>query len=146
VFGNVGTIISFKVGVNDANYLQNEFNPVFDQNDLINIENYNIYIKLLVNGEYPAPFSCKIPYDPEKFPKNKEVAETITELSRLRYGRDKGLVEAEISKRAGLDTGEEVDMSKLGKKGGSPLGGGGKGGGFKTPLKPNPTSGAKPGM
>ncbi len=147
VFGNVGTIISFKVGVNDASYLQNEYNPVFDQNDLINIENYNIYIKLLVNGEYPAPFSCKIPYDPEKFPKNKEVSETITELSRLRYGRDKGLVEAEISKRAGLDTGEEVDMSKLGKKsGGGPLGSGGAGGGFKTPLKPNSTNSAKPGM
>ncbi|MFW5702449.1 MAG: type IV secretory system conjugative DNA transfer family protein [Candidatus Dojkabacteria bacterium] len=130
VFGNVGTIISFKVGVNDASYLQNEFDPVFTQNDLINLENYNIYCKMLVDGEYPSPFSAKIPYDPEKFPENGEVSKTIRELSRLRYGRDKNIVEAEIGKRAGLSTG---DNASLDKKGGA--GGFGAPGGFQTPLK-----------
>jgi hypothetical protein len=125
VFGNVGTMVSFKVGVNDASYLENEFNPVFDQNDLINLENYNIYAKMLVDGEYPSPFSAKIPYDPEKFPVHDEVYKTVVELSRLRYGRDRNLVESEIAKRAGL-SGSSNDMD--GKKGGGA-------GGFKTPLK-----------
>lgn len=133
VFGNVGTMVSFKVGVNDASYLENEYNPVFDQNDLINLENYNIYTKMLVDGEYPSPFSAKIPYDPEKFPKYNEVGPLIRELSRLRYGRDRNLVEEEINKRAGLSGGEGGESSKKG----------GFGGGFKTPLKAaedNPSS------
>jgi hypothetical protein len=121
VFGNVGTMVSFKVGVNDASYLQNEFEPVFDQNDLINLENYNIYCKMLVDGEYPKPFSAKIPYDPEKFPKSKKVGALVRELSRLRYGRDRQLVEEEINKRANLTT-DSNDIKK-------------KKGGFKTPLK-----------
>jgi len=133
VFGNIGTIISFKVGVNDASYLQNEFNPVFDQNDLINLENYNIYAKLLVNGEYPAPFSAKVPYDPEKFPEHPEIAEMVKELSRLRYGRDRKLIEAEIAKRSDLKEGIQPDASMDKKPAGGLAGGFG---GFDTPLKP----------
>jgi len=140
VFGNVGTIVSFKVGVNDASYLQNEFNPVFDQNDLINLENYNIYSKMLVDGEYPAPFSAKIPYDPEKFPEYNEIGKMVYELSRLRYGRDKKLVEQEINKRADLEvTGDaSAALDKKPAAGGFGGFGGGAGGagGFQTPLKP----------
>lgn len=132
VFGNVGTMVSFKVGVNDASYLQNEFNPVFDQNDLINLENYNIYIKMLVEGEYPAPFSAKVPYDPDKFPVNNDVYQTVIELSRLRYGRDRTIVEAEIGKRANLRDGADPNASMQKK---APGGFGMPGGGFKTPLK-----------
>jgi hypothetical protein len=129
VFGNVGTMVSFKVGVNDANYLQNEYNPVFDQNDLINLENYNIYTKMLVDGEYPSPFSAKIPYDPEKFPTHDDVGPLITELSRLRYGRDRQLVEDEINQRANMDGEITADGSTSTSATGS------KKGGFKTPLK-----------
>lgn len=103
VFGNVGSIVSFKVGVQDADYLQNEFYPVFTQNDLINLENINAYAKVLVKGEAPAPFSMATWYDlKNKYPPNLEVSKMITELSRLRYGRDKDIVEAEIRKRAQL--------------------------------------------
>lgn len=130
VFGNVGTMVSFKVGVNDASYLQNEFSPVFDQNDLINLENYNIYVKMLVDGEYPAPFSAKIPYDPDKFPEFKEVGEMVKELSRLRYGRDRNLVEAEITRRSEVGNDEGPGQDK------KPGAFGGLGGGFQTPLKP----------
>lgn len=98
VFGNVGTLVSFKVGVNDAQYLAHEFNPIFSEKDLINIENRNAYIKLLVNGEYPAPFSIRtIDISGEK--PNVEIGETVTQLSRLRYGRDKEVVEADIKAR-----------------------------------------------
>ncbi len=144
VFGNVGTITSFKVGVNDASYLQNEFNPVFDQNDLINIDNYNIYTKMLVDGEYPSPFSAKVPYDPQKFPEFDDVSKTIVELSRLRYGREKKIVEAEINQRADLTV--TGDPSAAMDKKGSPFGA--AGGGFQTPLKaaetkPDETNGAQ---
>lgn len=103
VFGNVGSLASFKVGVSDAEYLQNEFYPVFNQNDLINLENVNAYIKLLVNGETPSPFSVSTWFDLKKrYPSNMEVAQMIKELSRLRYGRDRDIVEADIRKRAQL--------------------------------------------
>ncbi|QQR93289.1 type IV secretory system conjugative DNA transfer family protein [bacterium] len=107
VFGNVGTMLSFKVGVEDASYLQNEFAPIFSQNDLINLENFNAYIKLLVNGEYPPPFSMSTFYDSVKptiiagteYPVNERTFRNIKELSRLRYGRDRNAVDQEIQGR-----------------------------------------------
>ncbi len=100
VFGNAGSIGSFKVGVNDAQYLANEFEPVFNQNDLINLENLNMYIKLLVKGEYPPPFSLKLDTDLVfKTPPNKEIGQLVRELSRLKYGKDAKLVDAEIKAR-----------------------------------------------
>jgi len=107
VFGNVGSMISFKVGVADGSYLQNEFAPVFSQTDLINLENQNAYVKLLVNSEYPAPFSIKTTFDAIKpttisgveYPVNRKVFDMIKELSRLRYGKDAKIVEQEITQR-----------------------------------------------
>ncbi len=116
VFGNVGSIVSFKVGVSDAQYLQNEFAPIFDQNDLINLENVNAYVKLLVNGEYPPPFSIytHLKNAPFGVPKaDMEVAATIKELSRLKYGRDKAIVETEIIQRAQLETQEKSTSSSF---------------------------------
>jgi len=116
VFGNVGSMASFKVGVDDAAYLQNWFNPIFDQDDLINLDNKHLYIKLLVDGEYPPPFSLTPDMDYAPFDwkdRNVEMAQLVKELSRLRYGRDRALVEAEISKRAALTVkGEEDDSSQ----------------------------------
>lgn len=121
VFGNVGTTVSFKVGVNDSQYLQNEYAPVFDQNDLINLENLNAYIKMLVNGEYPPPFSMytHIKGSPYGIPtSNVEVANRIIELSRLRYGKDTSLVDQEIAKRAFLGEDEEESPEGMGMGGG----------------------------
>lgn len=100
-------MLSFKVGVEDASYLQNEFAPIFSQNDLINLENFNAYIKLLVNGEYPPPFSMSTFYDSVKptiiagteYPVNERTFRNIKELSRLRYGRDRNAVDQEIQGR-----------------------------------------------
>ncbi|MBI4999275.1 DUF87 domain-containing protein, partial [Candidatus Gottesmanbacteria bacterium] len=49
VFGNVGTLVAFRVGVTDANYLQHEFQPTFSEADLINVDRYNAYIRTIVN-------------------------------------------------------------------------------------------------
>lgn len=102
VFGNVGTLISFRIGTTDANYLQHEFNPVFAEDDLLNIEKHHVYIKTTVNNEPVPPFSMDLFRDMSKIKasENPKVAAIIKEMSRLNYGRDVKLVESEISRRA----------------------------------------------
>ncbi len=134
VFGNVGTMASFKVGVDDAAYLQNWFSPIFNQDDLINLENRNLYIKLLVDGEYPAPFSltADLNYAPFEWKQgNPEMGQLVKELSRLRYGRDRALVEAEMNKRAALSADSMSDQSGAASPPPPAFGGG-----MGSPLKP----------
>jgi len=104
IFGNVGTIIAFRVGVTDASYLAHEFTPVFSEDDLLNVERYHAFMKTIVNNEPVTPFSIDTTKDikAEKEKANKRVAEIIKEMSRLRYGKDARLVEAEITRRAKL--------------------------------------------
>ena len=104
IFGNVGTVCAFRVGVTDANYLQHEFQPTFNEADLINIERFNTYIKTIINGEPSPPFSMDLTRDltEEKKLANPRVAELITELSRLKYARPIEVIEAEIAQRARL--------------------------------------------
>ena len=104
VFGNVGTMISFRIGVTDANFLQHEFLPVFNETDLTNIEKYHVYIKTIVDNEPVTPFSMSLLKDmtAQDARKNPKLAEMIKELSRLKYGVDKEQVEAEIKVRANL--------------------------------------------
>ncbi|MDD5147411.1 MAG: type IV secretion system DNA-binding domain-containing protein [Candidatus Daviesbacteria bacterium] len=104
VFGNVGTIIGFRVGVTDANYLQHEFSPTFTEADLVNIEAPHTYIKTIVNGEPVVPFSLDTTKDMKKWKAmlNPQIGQAIRELSRLKYGRDVTQVEGEIASRARL--------------------------------------------
>jgi hypothetical protein len=104
IFGNVGTMCAFRVGVSDANYLQHEFQPTFNEGDLINIERYHAYVKTLVGGDPTPPFSLDLTRDIEADKKlaNPRVAELIRELSRLKYGRPQALVAQEIAKRSRL--------------------------------------------
>jgi hypothetical protein len=104
VFGNVGTLVSFRIGVTDANYLQHEFQPVFNETDLINIDRYNAYVKTIVRGEPVKPFSVDLTKDMRAVNKmrSNQVANAIIQLSRLKYGRSRELVEAEITQRARL--------------------------------------------
>jgi len=100
----VGTIASFRIGVTDANYIQHEFQPVFNESDLINIDRFNAYMKTLVGGEPVQPFSLDTTKDiaQEKALENPRVMELVKELSRLKYGRDVNVIEAEIAQRAKL--------------------------------------------
>lgn len=104
IFGNVGTIAAFRVGVQDASYLQHEFAPVFNETDLINIEKYHIYLKTIVDNEPVPPFSMSLQKDMNaiKAKMNPELAEMIRQLSRFKYGKNKHEVEEEISSRAEL--------------------------------------------
>ena len=104
VFGNVGTVIAFRVGVTDANYLQHEFSPIFSEADLVNIDSPHAYIKTIVSGEPMVPFSLDTTKDMLAWKKrlNPQVGQAIRELSRLKYGRDAALVEASIVQRSNL--------------------------------------------
>lgn len=104
VFGNVGTLVSFRVGVTDANFLQHEFTPTFNETDLTNIERYNVFIKTLVNNEPMPPFSMDLIKDieAENKKRNPRVAEMVKELSRLKYGFDRDIIEEQIVARAKL--------------------------------------------
>ncbi|MCL4382457.1 MAG: DUF87 domain-containing protein [Patescibacteria group bacterium] len=104
VFGNVGTLIAFRVGVTDANFIQHEFQPVFNEADLINVDRYNAYIRTIVNMEAVPPFSVDMTKDlaAEEKAKNDKVAEAIKKLSALKYGKPKELIEAEIAQRSRL--------------------------------------------
>ena len=96
VFGNVGSIISFRVGAQDAEFLVKQFEPVFSENDLLNIDNFNTYVKILVNGQTAKPFNIKT-LPPEGG--DMGLVDKLKELSRLKYGRDRQEVEEEILKR-----------------------------------------------
>ena len=93
IFGNVGTLISFRVGAEDAKYLAREFYPEFNESDLVNLPNYYIYLKLMIYGLSSRPFSAvTLPLNNTKTAHYEEVVE----LSRKRYGRPKAEVEKEI--------------------------------------------------
>lgn len=96
VFGNVGSIVSFRVGVQDAEFLVKQFEPTFSVNDLINIDNFNAHIKMLINGAPSVPFNIKT-----VAPHAGDLArsEQIRALSRTTYTRPRADVEVEIYKR-----------------------------------------------
>ncbi len=104
IFGNCGTLMTYRVGVQDASILSKEFEPVFNENDLANVPAQNIYVKTIVNGTPVPPFSMNVARDlkAEKAQGSPEVARMVKELSRLKYGRDVNEVEEEIEKRAKL--------------------------------------------
>lgn len=102
VFGNVGTLISFKIGSEDADDLEKEMAPVFNQFDLLNVDAYNAYVKLLVNNAASRPFSMKTQW-PLPGVKRDDLANRIKTLSRLKYGQDRNIIEAEIFRRTQSD-------------------------------------------
>lgn len=101
VFGNVGTMIIFRVGADDADFLEKEFEPEFTAQDLVNLPNYNIYLKLMIDGVTSRPFSATT-LPPIKIDLSKGVKEKIIESSRKLYTRSRVEVENEISKWSGM--------------------------------------------
>jgi hypothetical protein len=90
VFGNVGNMSVFRVGAEDAEFLEKQFEPVFTSNDIMNIDNMNCYVKMLSGGKPVRPFNIEFKW-PEKG--NTEMVENLKELSYLKYGQDRTLVE-----------------------------------------------------
>lgn len=96
VFGNVGSMAVFRVGTEDAEFLEKQFTPVFTQTDITNLDNYNAYIRLLSGGKPVKPFNIQT-MAPEKG--NPDHAAKLKELSALQFGRPREEVEAEVMKK-----------------------------------------------
>lgn len=108
VIGNAGTLVSFRIGAADAEFLAKEFDPL-KQDDLTNIDKYNFYIKELVDGAPTRPFNGQSIW-PDDFDGNPKLGNAIKELSRLKFGRPKEIVEEEILLRSKVDV---IDLPGL---------------------------------
>ena len=112
VFGNVGSMACFRVGAEDAEFLVKQFEPVFSQYDLINIDNYNAYLKLLIDGQTTRPFNI-LTYPPQKG--SSEMAKMAKDFSRLKYGREKKMIEREIVRRSKISDKRDSEDNILGR-------------------------------
>ena len=101
VVGNAGTLIGFRMGAADAEFFVKEFDPL-KPDDLTSIDKYNFYIKELIDGAPSRPFNGQSIW-PDDYDGNPELGKAIKELSRLKYGRPKEIVEAEILERSRVD-------------------------------------------
>jgi TraM recognition site of TraD and TraG len=106
IMGNVGTMIAWRIGAQDAEFLQKELDPV-QIDDMVNTEKYNFYIRTLIDGAPTKTFNVTS-YGPDPH-ENIQVGDAIRQLSRLKYGRDRDVVEAEIRLRG---RGIEIPMQK----------------------------------
>ena len=96
VFGNVGSMAVFRIGTEDANFLEQKFKPIFSANDIVKLDNYNAYVSMLVDGQPVKPFNLKT-LPPEKG--NIDIVDNLKQLSYVKYGRDRSEVESEIMSR-----------------------------------------------
>ncbi|MGC9611096.1 MAG: CxxC-x17-CxxC domain-containing protein [Minisyncoccia bacterium] len=101
VFGNVGTMMAFRVGAADAEFLEKEFEPEFTPQDFVNLPNYTIYLKLMVDGVTSRPFSAKT-LAPFKVESSAEMVKKIIDNSMRRYARPSWVVEKEINEWSGM--------------------------------------------
>jgi CxxC-x17-CxxC domain-containing protein len=101
IFGNAGTLISFRVGATDGEFLEKEFEPVFMQNDIVNLPKYNIYLKLMIDGIAGDAFSATV-LPPISIEDTAENAEKVIRSSRERYTSDRESVENKINIWSGV--------------------------------------------
>jgi hypothetical protein len=89
-------MVAFRVGADDAQFLVKQFEPVFTESNLVNIDNLNAHAKIIANGKVTPPFNIFVPFPPRG---DKEIVSLIKEYSRLTYGRPREIVEEEIYAR-----------------------------------------------
>ena len=99
IFGNVGTMVVFRVGAKDADFLAKEFVPRFEEADLVDLDQYNIYVKLMIDGITSEPFSA-LTLPPLSKPEGN--GEKIIKVSRERYTEPRKLVEEKIARWSGV--------------------------------------------
>jgi hypothetical protein len=94
VFGNVGSIISYRVSSEDAELLEKQFSPTFTAKEIMNLENHNAFVKMLVSGKTTRAFNMQnLPFIPKGDP---SVLENLKQLSYLTFGKDRQMIEHEI--------------------------------------------------
>jgi len=100
IFGNVGSMMCFKIGAQDAEHMAKEFAPVFSDQDLINMDKYKGVMRLAVDNQPSRAFSMT-PLNPYLDVGDAMAAEAFKQLSRLKFGRDRDFVDREILRRIG---------------------------------------------
>lgn len=108
IFGNVGTLVSMRVGAADATFMEAEFTPRFTPEDLVNLKKYEIYLKLMIDGASSEPFSATTlpPID-----QRTESTDKVIKVSRERYATPRKTIEEKVIKWAGYgtaDTGQTI--------------------------------------
>lgn len=109
VFGNVGTMQSFKIGAPDAEFMEKEYAPVLGAQDIIGIANYKTYCKLNIDNSTSRVFSMDAPYSLDY--RNKKMIGLLKEYSAKKYGRREEFVNAEISTRLGISLSKDFEQS-----------------------------------
>ena len=107
VFGNVGTMILFRVGADDAEYFEKEFAPAFEANDIVNLAKYTAYIKLMIDGIAGDAFSA-VSLSPADVSDTAENEQKAVRVSRERYSRPRAEVEEKIARWSGM-----MDLSEF---------------------------------
>ncbi len=115
IFGNVGTMIVFRVGSDDADFLEKEFAPEFTPEDIVNLPNYKVYMKLMIDGITSRPFSAKTMPELTKAG-NTDIAEAVIYSSRELYCRPKDEIEREINEWSGMSMGADGTATIPGEK------------------------------
>ena len=100
VLGNVGTIGSFRIGAEDAENLEKQFEPGFSRFDLVNLDNFNLIIKMMINNKISTPFKMATLPPPKGKP---EIIDAVKKISKLKYSRPKDIVEQEIAQRSFIE-------------------------------------------
>lgn len=113
VFGNVGGMAVFRVGAEDAEYLEKQFAPTFEAKDLINIDNMNCYVKMLAHGKPLKPFNIEFTWPQGG---NERIVEGLKELSYLKYGNNRTQIEADILKRYQKEPEHKINIEDFVKK------------------------------
>ncbi len=98
VFGNVGSMAIYRISPEDADVVEQNFKPIFTSSDIIKLDNFNSYMKMLVNGQPVKPFNMESHWSLTENG-NKEIVEKIKELSYLKYGRPREEIEDEIMEK-----------------------------------------------
>ncbi len=99
VLGNVGSMCVFRVGTNDAEFLEKQFEPEFSRFDLVNLDNFNAIARIMINNSLSQPFRLQTVKPSEG---NRSIVNELKKLVKLKYGRKKELVEKEIFERSRL--------------------------------------------
>jgi CxxC-x17-CxxC domain-containing protein len=108
IFGNVGTLVSFRVGAEDAEHLEKEFDPIFLMNDIVNLSKYDIYLKLMIDGIAGDAFSART-LPPADISDTNDGQEKVIAVSRERYGKSRTEVAEKIARWSGMDVGIGFD-------------------------------------
>ncbi|MBI4433830.1 type IV secretion system DNA-binding domain-containing protein [Candidatus Uhrbacteria bacterium] len=109
VYGNVGTIVSFRVGATDAEFLEPEFMPIFTQEDLVNLPKWEVYLKLMINGVASDPFSAHTLPPIDVLHQLIGSTEKTMRVSRERYARPREEIENKIGRWTGMLGADEDD-------------------------------------